>query len=76
MVKKQKKPSFLYRLFNDLYEVTLYTEEDDGQTGTIVFRLKELKKINQNYLKGIDENGHRVEFKTTKAFDYKVVKIY
>lgn len=69
---KKKKAGFWKRLFCDLYEVTIYFK--DGRTRQIT--LTELKKINQNYLKGIDEDGQKVEFKTEEKFDYFVKKIY
>ena len=73
MAKRNKeKVRFLKRLFCDLYEVTIWLKNGD----TRQIRLSELKKINQNYLKGIDEDGQKVEFKTEEKFDYYVKKIY
>ena len=72
MVKKKEKAGFFKRLFCDLYEVTIWLKNGD----TRQIRLSELKKINQNYLKGIDEDGQKVEFKTDDKFDYYVKKIY
>jgi len=72
MVKKKEKVGFFKRLFCDLYEVTIWLKNGD----TRQIRLSELKKINQNYLKGIDEDGQKVEFKTEEKFDYYVKKIY
>ena len=69
---KRKKAGFFKRLFCDLYEVTIWFK--DGRTRQIT--LTELKKINQNYLKGVDEDGNKVEFKTEEKFDYYVKKIY
>lgn len=76
MKLNKKAPGFFTRLFGDLYTVTLYTQEDDGSTGTVEYELKELKKINPNYLKGVGIHGEKIEFKTQKPFDYKVVKHY
>ena len=70
--KNKEKVGFFKRLFCDLYEVTIWLKNGD----TRQIRLSELKKINQNYLKGIDEDGQKVEFKTEEKFDYYVKKIY
>ena len=55
-----------------MYEVTIWLKNGD----TRQIRLSEIKKINQNYLKGIDEDGQKVEFKTEEKFDYYVKKLY
>lgn len=70
--KNEVKVGFFKRLFCDLYEVTIWFK--DGRTRQI--RLSELKKINQNYLKGIEEDGSKIEFKTEEKFDYYVKKLY
>lgn len=70
-MSKNKKRGFLYRLFNDMFVVTINHEGASKD-----FRLREIKKINNNYLKGIDEDGHKVEFKTSVPFDYFVKKLY
>lgn len=70
-MSKNKERGFFYRLFNDLFVVTINHEGAARD-----FRLREIKKINNNYLKGVDENGHKVEFKTSVPFDYFVKKIY
>lgn len=75
-MEKQLKPSWLYRLFNNLYEVNLYFDVDSDKAYSQKYMMKEIKKINQNYLKGVDSDGHLVEFKTTKSFDYQIKKIY
>jgi len=67
-----KKRSWLYRLFNDLYEIQLVFEDGKQET----YFLQHIKKIDNNLLKGIDEEGKKVEFKSVKPFDYKVKKHY
>ena len=70
-MSKKEERGFIYRLFNDLFVVTINHE---GSSRDI--RLREIKKINNNFLKGVDESGHKVEFKTSAPFDYFVKKIY
>lgn len=71
-----KKRGWLYRLFNDLYEITLYFDTESDNPTSEKYILKHISKLNQNYLKGIDENGYKVEFKSVKPFDYKIKKLY
>ena len=71
-----KKRGFLYRLFNDLFEVSLFLDTDSTNPSVDKYMLKHISKLNQNYLKGIDENGYKVEFKSVKPFDYKIKKLY
>jgi hypothetical protein len=71
-----KKRGWLYRLFNDLYEVTLYFDTESDNPTSEKYILKHISKLNQNYLKGIDENSYKVEFKSVKPFDYKIKKLY
>mgnify|MGYP003656528299 CR=1 FL=1 len=71
-----KKRGFLYRLFNDLFEVSLFFDTDSTNPSVDKYMLKHISKLNQNYLKGIDENGYKVEFKSVKPFDYKIKKLY
>ena len=75
MKNRRKRPGLITRLFTDLYTVKLYIEED-GVTTQTIYRLKELKKINSHYLKGVLEDGTEIEFRMEKSFDYKVVKHY
>lgn len=76
MAGQRSTPGFLYRLFNDLYQVTLYFNEEDGTQSRRVFMMKEVKRLNNKMLKGIDENGYKVEFVTSLPFDYEKKKIY
>ena len=76
MAGQHKQPGFLYRLFNDLYQVTLYFNEEDGTQSRRVFMMKEIKRLSNKTLKGIDEEGHKVEFTTSQPFDYEKKKIY
>ena len=71
-----KKRGFLYRLFNDLFEVSLFFDTDSTNPSVDKYMLKHISKLNQNYLKGIDENSYKVEFKSVKPFDYKIKKLY
>ena len=71
-----KKRGFLYRLFNDLYEVSLYFDTDTDKPSSEKYMLRHISKINATYLKGIDDQGLKVEFKSVKPFDYKITKHY
>jgi hypothetical protein len=70
-MSKNKERGFIYKLFNDLFVVTINHEGSSRE-----IRLREIKKITNNYLKGIDDLGHKVEFRTSVPFDYFVKKIY
>jgi len=67
-----KKRSWLYRLFNDLYIVEI--TEDNGNRS--VYNLQHIKKLSNNVLKGINEEGLVVELNSVKPFSYKVKKLY
>jgi hypothetical protein len=67
-----KKRSWLYRLFNDLYIVEI-TDELGNKN---VYYLRHIKKISNNVLKGINEEGLSIEFNSAKPFSYKVKKLY
>lgn len=69
--KSVKKRSWLYRLFNDLYEVHLIFEDRQE-----VYWLQHIKKIDNKQMVGIDQNGHRVEFRSVNPFDYRIKKHY
>ena len=71
-----KKHSWLYRLFNDMYEVSLFFDTDTDKPTSEKYMLKHINKISATYLKGIDEEGLQVEFKSVKPFDYKIRKLY
>ena len=71
-----KKKGFLYRLFNDLYEVTLFFDAETEVPTSDKYMLRHVSKISNTYLKGIDEEGFNVEFKSVKPFDYKIKKYY
>lgn len=70
------KLTWWYKLFNDLYEVTIWLKQPNGEIEEQMFKLKELKKINQNLLKGIDTDGHYIELVSTDNFSYYVKKLY
>ena len=75
-VKKLTKPGFFYRLFHDLYQVTLYFDEEDGSQSARVFMMSEIKRLNSKMLKGVDQDGCKIEFITTQPFSYEKKKIY
>lgn len=66
-----RKPGFFYRLFHDLYEVKIIQDEN-----TRIFYMKEIRRLNSKHFKGTDENGQKVEYKTTEDFDFFVRKLY
>ena len=67
-----KERGFLYRLFNDLYEVKIVFA--NGETEH--YRLREIKKLNKQYLKGVDEDGLKIELATVEPFKYLSKKLY
>lgn len=69
--KNLKKRNWLYRLFNDLYEVHLIF--DDRQE---IYWLRYIKRIDNKQLKAVDENGHKIEFRSVEPFDYRIKKHY
>jgi hypothetical protein len=71
-----KKHSWLYKLFNDMFEVTLYFDTDTDKPTSEKYMMSHVSKITDTYLKGIDEEGLQVEFKSVKPFDYKIRKLY
>ena len=71
-----EKKGFLYRLFNDLYEVSLYFDTDTDKPSSEKYMLRHISKINATYLKRIDDQALKVEFKSVKPFDYKITKHY
>tara|TARA_R110000868_G_scaffold280521_2_gene540676 strand:+ start:1429 stop:1647 length:219 start_codon:yes stop_codon:yes gene_type:complete len=71
-----KKRGFLYRLFNDLYEVILYFDTDTDKPSSEKYMLRHISKLTNTYIKGVDENGLKVEFRSVKPFDYKITKHY
>jgi hypothetical protein len=71
-----KQRNWMYRLFNDLYEVTVWLKEDDKTSTKIVYHMKHLNKISNTYMRGIDTDGHKIELKTVEPFDYHVKKLY
>ena len=70
-----KKRGWLYRLFNDLFEVTIWLTEDSGNTTAVEYKLQRLDKITHSYLKGVDINGLKIEFRSVTPFDYFIKKI-
>jgi hypothetical protein len=51
--------------------------EDNTQTTTRskkVFNLKSISKKTQTHFIGVDLDGHPIEIKTTKPFDFHIVK--
>jgi hypothetical protein len=71
-----KNHNWLYKLFNDLFEVTLFFDSDTGTPTRETYMMTHVSKITDTYLKGIDESGFKIEFKSVKPFDYKIRKLY
>jgi hypothetical protein len=69
--KSIKKRSWLYRLFNDLYEVHLIFPDRQE-----IYWLQHLKKIDNKQLRGLDQEGNRIEFRSVEPFDYRIKKHY
>jgi hypothetical protein len=67
-----KRPGFLYRLFNDLYEVKIVFHNGERAS----YRLKEIKKLSTTELRGIDVDGHRIQLTTVEPFTFFTKKIY
>lgn len=70
------KNGFLYKLFNDMYEVTLYFDSETDSMTSETYTLKHISKITDTYLKGVDADGLKIEFRSVKPFDYKIKKLY
>ena len=70
----------------EYYELTVWFEdqvvtnlEDNTQTTTRskkVFDLKSISKKTQQHIIGVDINDNPIEIKTTKPFDFQIVKKY
>jgi len=67
-----RKPGFFYRLFFDLYEVTIMQEDNAPRK----FYMSEISKLTSKHFKGKDENGQKVECKTSDDFDFFKRKVY
>ena len=73
-------------LWVEHYELTVWFEdqvvtnlEDNTQTTTRskkVFDLKSISKKTQQHIIGVDINDNPIEIKTTKPFDFQIVKKY
>lgn len=74
--KLTEEAGWLKKLFSDLYQVTLYFDEEDGTQSVRVFLMKDIKRLNNKMLKGVDWEGCKIEFITTKPFTYEKKKIY
>lgn len=71
MGDNEKKISWFTKVFEDYFIVEIYLAGE-----TKVFHMKEVKKITNNLLKGVDMDGNKVEYCTNNPFDYYVKKIY
>ena len=71
----KKDVGLIKRIFCDEYVITIWIEGMIGKEKNI-FHLSELKKLTNNHLKGIDMEGHGIEYKSVKPFDYLIKKIY
>lgn len=75
-----------HSLWVEHYELTVWFEdqvvtnlEDNTQTTTRskkVFDLKSISKKTQQHIIGVDINDNPIEIKTTKPFDFQIVKKY
>ena len=72
MTVEPKKVSWFTKVFEDYYIVELKLKGG----GKNSFHLKRLSKITNNYIKGVDLSGRKVEYKTHEPFDYLVIKVY
>lgn len=74
--KEPKKAGFLTRMFNDLYEVNLYMQNEEGEPVTKTYMMSNIRKLNNTILRGTDSDGIKIEFNSTKPFDYEKRKLY
>lgn len=71
--------NWIKTLFLEEYELTVWYSggtEFDPKTTKRTYRLKSISKKTQTHVKGTLMNGHTLEIKTTKPFDYQIEKIY
>ena len=73
--KSAQKVGLIKRIFCDEYVITIWVEGTIGKEKN-VFHLSELNKLTNTHLKGKDMEGHGIEYKSVKPFDYLVKKIY
>jgi hypothetical protein len=67
-----RKAGFFYRLFNDLYEVKIYQKNGPAR----VFYMQSIRKLTNTEFRGVDENGEKIEYKSTEPFDYFKRRLY
>ena len=72
MEEQPKKPGFFKRLFEDLYEVTIFYSNGKKK----VYMFKEINKRSNTLIKGRDENGCKFEISTPEPFTYVIKKLY
>tara|TARA_B000000532_G_C18725670_1_gene344545 strand:- start:410 stop:664 length:255 start_codon:yes stop_codon:yes gene_type:complete len=75
-----------HALWVEHYELTVWFEDqtvtnlEDNTTTTTrskkTFDLKSISKKTQNHIIGVDINDNPIEIKTTKPFDFQIIKKY
>lgn len=71
--------NWIKTLFLEEYELTVWYSggtEFDPKSTKRVYKMKSISKKTQNHIKGVKTNGHPLEIKTTKPFDYQIEKIH
>lgn len=71
-----KKRGFLYRLFNDMYEVEIFFSDGLRKTRHYKYNVQHIKVLKPTHFKAIDENGSLIELRTQNPFDYNLKKLY
>jgi hypothetical protein len=74
--QNELKAGFFKKLFYDCYVVTLYLKDENGTETTRVFHMQKVSRLNNKTLKGIDLDGHTIEFNSIIPFNYEKVKLY
>jgi len=67
----EKKISWFTKVFEDYFIVEIH---QGGEIRT--FHMKEVKKITNTLLKGVDIDGNKIEYCTNNPFDYYIRKLY
>ncbi len=63
------------KIFINLHEVTIY-EIVDGVHCERKFTLSRIDKLNKQHIKGVDEDGMKVEYFSKDPFSYYVKQLY
>lgn len=67
---------FFKQTFTDLFEVTIYELGPDGVQFENKLQLSRIDKINEQYIKGRDTKGLRIEYRAKEPFSYYVKQLY